>query len=146
MPFAPITGAVNGRHTYGNEEGRTILSDLKELKACCQRHEERITKNEAETRDLQARIQLLTHNSGDYLGIRERFLEQNTSDTYTQASGHIVRRDGNEAPHTGDAITDAYVYTSGRRMDIDLFTSLYGVSHEIVVDLGKRPSYCPVLP
>lgn len=63
-----------------------------------------------------------------------------------QAILYIVRRDGNEAAHAGDAITDAYVYTSGRRMDIDLFTSLYGVSHEIVVDLGKRPSYCPVLP
>ena len=144
MPFAPIRGAANSRHTYGNEEGRTILSDLKELKACSQRLEERMTKKEGETRDLQARVRLLTQNSGGYLGVRERFLEQNsTSDTHTQASGHIVRRDGNEAAHTGDAITDAYVYTSGRRMDTDLSTLLYDVSHKTVVDLGKRPSYCP---
>ena len=143
MPFAPIRGAANSRHTYGNEEGRTILSDLKELKTCCQRLEERITKKEGETRDLQARVRLLTQNSGGYLGIHERFLEQNsTSDTHTQASGHIVRRDDNEAAHTGDAITDAYFYTSGRRMDTDLFTSLYGVFHKTVMDLGKRPSYC----
>ena len=143
MPFAPIRGAANSRHTYGNEEGRTILSDLKELKACSQRHEERITKNEAETRDLEARVRLLADNSEGYLEIRERFLEQNR-DTYTQASSGDVVRDGNGAAHVGDAIADAYLYISGQRTDTALFTSVYGVSHETVVKLGKRPSDCPI--
>ena len=70
-----------------------------------------MTKNEAETGDLQARVRLLTHNSEGYLRTREIFLEHNSSISI-RLPGRIVRG-SNEAVYAGDAIADAYVYTCG---------------------------------
>lgn len=46
---------------------------------------------------------------------------------------------GNAAAYEGDAITDADIYLSGQRNDIDLFIDLYGVRPETAAELGKAP-------
>ena len=46
---------------------------------------------------------------------------------------------GNAAAYEGDAITDADIYLSGQRNDIDLFIDLYGVRPETAAEFGKAP-------
>lgn len=135
-------GAANDQHTYGNYHGRGILSEFEELKASFKRQEERLNKNDSETRDLQQRVRLLAHNSEGYLKTRERFLEYNNP-VDNAASGQVIRG-GNEAAHAGDVMTDADIYTCGRRKDEILFTDLYGVSPETASKLGKRPGSCSI--
>jgi len=46
-------------------------------------------------------------------------------------------REGNEAAHEGDAITDAQLYISGERFDEKVLVELYGLTSTQISCLGK---------
>lgn len=86
---------------------------------------------------LQNRLQTFSRNSEGYVRIRQRFLECNNNNQ--SSSSHRIIRMGNAAAHEGDAVTDADIYLSGQRNDIDLFIDLYGVRPETAAEFGKAP-------
>jgi len=46
-------------------------------------------------------------------------------------------REGNEAAHEGDAVSDAQLYISGERRDENILVKIYGLTGSQISFLGK---------
>jgi hypothetical protein len=139
--------------TYGNLAGRELLKEINEKREMFKRFEgmiEKLEKRDADKEfrivdlehhvsDLQGHIKTLSQASKGYREVRHRFLEVYRRDFLggINRQGHKKIGTGNEAAHNGDAITDAYLYTSGERHDETVLVDLYGLTSLQISHLGK---------
>jgi hypothetical protein len=141
-------GEAGERVTYGNLAGRELLKEKNEMREMFKTFESKIEKlekrdadKEFQIADLQDRVKTLTLASDGYRKIRHRFLEVYRRDILDgiNRQGYMKIGEGNEAAHNGDAIADAYLYTSGERHDEKVLVDLYGLtSLQISSNLSSR--------
>lgn len=121
-------GHAGDECTYGNEEGRSLLHDLSDVKAEQQRQSEKWERNweKFESRQnqdkeriesLEDRISYLLHSSNGYHNIRHQFLDNLITLGTTDPPSRVRIEKGSMAAHWGDVIADAELYTSGERFD-----------------------------
>ena len=118
-------GSVGRRPVYGNEGGMGIL--------------QRLDCAEAQNKENARQISSMKKCSIGYLAMRNRRLDIFKRD-FRHEPGNQNRQmfaDGNEAAHDGDAVGDAFLYTTGKRDDEDLLIELYGLISEDIMTLGK---------
>ena len=114
-----------------------------ELAEQAAKSEEQATKLKEQEEELavhSAQIESLTESSQGYLDIRHRFLEvfcRDVKQEKLESSAHHRIFVGNKAAHHGDAVTDAYLYTSGARTDQGTMEAIYGVTPALIDMLSK---------
>lgn len=121
-------GQAGDECTCGNEEGRSLLYDLSDVKAEQQRQSENWERNwekfesrqnqdKERIKSLEDRISYLLHSSNGYHDIRHRFLDNFITLGTTDPPSRVRIEKGNMAAHWGVVIADAELYTSGERFD-----------------------------
>jgi hypothetical protein len=129
-PFGLLHSALEG-FRYGQMESYDTL--LKEIQALNNRFSAIDSKVDAIDDKLTKDIAALRKVSQGYRKIRHRFI-----DTYKRnlRLGFHPQEDASTVPGA-DVVTDASLYTSGERMDPDIFAHLYGFDHEKVPELSE---------
>jgi hypothetical protein len=132
-------GIAGERFIYGNPTGLGLLEERQEMKERITRIESEIASHKNQITDLRHRVTALTISSEGYQKIRHRFLDIYRRDVIEDVDpkGRKNIREGNEAAHEGDAISDAQLYISEERSDEGVLIGLYGLTSAQISRLGK---------
>jgi predicted membrane protein len=129
---------------FENEAGRALLEEITESMNNLFRVTSKIKALENDVKSLrqhektlQVKLSLLTNQYREYLCIRERFLDTFKRDILKNKSDQNIKAGNSVAVHGGDAVTDAYLYRSGKRQDERIFVKIYGLTAAQVEQLCK---------
>jgi len=138
---------------YGNTTGRQLLEERNDFRTTVERLEKRLDGSQADTaelggqvrelggqvRELRGQVRDLALSSEGYRRIRHRFLDVYRRDVMQDVDrqGYQHIKDGNEAAHHADAVTDSALYTSNTRSDELVFIEIYGMSAAKISALAK---------
>jgi hypothetical protein len=138
----PLIGLFDPNH---DSTGHDMEERVKRLDERAKRQDDKQTETDIRINDLQHRVMTLTRASEGYHKIRQRFLEVYRRDVLcnVDVQGRKKISDGNEAAHLGDAVADAWLYTSGQRLDEAVLINLYGLTAMQISHLGKYQTLRP---
>jgi hypothetical protein len=136
--------------TYRNLAGRGLLEERHEMRERMRELEDNMQNTRTELQTMETKLQTqitslehhvtdLTLSSEGYRKLRDRFLNVYRRDMLenTDRQGYKKISEGHKAAYHGDAIADASLYTSGRRVDERILTELYGLTANQISYLGK---------
>ena len=143
--------AYEDKYIFGNNGGYTLMEEIQimkrqthKLNAKIEDQDRRIEDQDRRTEDqdrrvatLESQVSLLTQNSKKYLCIRERFLDVYKRD-FKGFQGSRAIREGNLKAHSGDALTDASLFSDGQRSDTDVYQELYGLEYKQVLEIHGK--------